>query len=273
MSSSLSNLETVFFYRECGPPEATAHLVFSFWEFKVTSTGDSAPIMHEIFPDGCISLVYRRNEILNIGGLSVSELHPRSIVFPVFSGDVYWGVRLSPAACSQVLGVDAAGVEKHTCSVEDSEYGLLDAALFDKLSGCTTLDDAAQAFSARLQGLGIGRDDIDKKVLAAVTIIEESGGEVRMSELAGRLSLSLRQFERRFRKCAGLTPKQYTRARRFRAAAVVLAEGRAVNWADRAAEMGFADQAHLTHEFSSLSGRSPKSFAEKVKKIDHGKLV
>lgn len=273
MSTSLSNPETVLFYRESGPPPAVAHLAFSFWEFKVTRTGDSAPIMHEIFPDGCISLVYRRNEIMNIGGLSVSELHPKSIVFPVFSGDVYWGVRLSPAACSQVLGVDAAGIEKHTCSLEEGEFGLLDTALFDKLNSCASLEDAAIAFSERLHGLGIGQDDIDKKVLSAVSIIEDSGGEVRMSELAQRLSISLRQLERRFRKCAGLTPKQYARARRFRAAAVVLAEGRSVNWADRAAEMGFADQAHLTHEFSSLSGRSPRSFAEKVKKIDHGKLV
>ena len=128
-------------------------------------------------------------------------------------------------------------------------------------------------FSARLAELGAGRGDVDQKILEAVAIIEESCGEVRISELAARLGLSVRQFERRFKRSAGLSPKQYARARRFRAAAAALAEGKKVNWADRAAEMGFADQAHLTHEFSSLSGRSPKSFAEKVKKIDHGKLV
>jgi AraC-like DNA-binding protein len=46
-----------------------------------------------------------------------------------------------------------------------------------------------------------------------------------------------------------------------------------MNWASRAAEMGFADQAHLTHEFSMLTGRSPNSFAEKVKRIEHGELI
>jgi transcriptional regulator GlxA family with amidase domain len=57
------------------------------------------------------------------------------------------------------------------------------------------------------------------------------------------------------------------------AAAVSLVEETEMNWANRAAAMGFADQAHLTHEFSTLTGRSPNSFAERVKKIEYGKLV
>lgn len=272
MSSSRSNPEPVLFYRECEPPPGVGHLVFSFWEFTA-SGGDGAPIMHEIFPDGCVSLVYRRNDVLNIRGFSVSELYPRAIVFPVFDGDVFWGLRLSPAACAQVLGCDPAGVEKHICMPEEGEYGVLDAKLFDKLRDCRSLEDAIGPFSARLEELGIGRGDVDRKVLEAVSIIEEAGGETRISELAGQLGMSTRQFERRFKKSSGLAPKQYARARRFRAAAVVLAGSEPVNWADRAAATGFTDQAHLAHEFSSLSGRTPKSFAEKVKKIDHGDLV
>lgn len=273
MSSSLSNPETVLFYRECPPPPEVRHLVLSFWEFAVRGGAGNAPVMHEIFPDGCISLVYRRNDALNIRGFSVSELNPRSIVFPVFNGDIFWGARLSPAACAGLLGCDPAVVEIHQCRAEDGEFGILDSALLDHLRDCGTLEEWIVPFSTRLAEFGAERGDVDQKILDAVTIIEESCGEVRISELAARLGLSVRQFERRFKRSAGLSPKQYARARRFRAAAVVLAEGQAVNWADRAAEMGFADQAHLTHEFSSLSGRSPKSFAEKVKKIDHGKLV
>lgn len=273
MSSSLSNPETVLFYRECPPPPGLRHLVLSFWEFAVRAGVGNTPIMHEIFPDGCISLVYRRNDALNIRGFSVSELNPRSIVFPVFNGDIFWGARLSPAACALLLGCDPASIEKHVCSPEDGEFGIFDDALFGQLQECTTLEEWIGPVSARLADHGTECGDVDQKMLEAVSIIEESCGEVRISELAARLALSVRQFERRFKRSAGLSPKQYARARRFRAAAAALAAGKKVNWADRAAEMGFADQAHLTHEFSSLSGRSPKSFAEKVKKIDHGDLV
>ena len=135
MSSSLSNPETVLFYRECPPPPEVRHLVLSFWEFAVRAGARKSPIMHEIFPDGCISLVYRRNDALNIRGFSVSELHPRSIVFPVFNGDIFWGARLSPAACAGLLGCDPAAVEIHQCRAEDGEFGILDTALLDQLAG------------------------------------------------------------------------------------------------------------------------------------------
>lgn len=273
MSSSLSNPETVLFYRECRPPPEVRHLVLSFWEFAVRGGARKSPVMHEIFPDGCISLVYRRNDALNIRGFSVSELNPRSIVFPVFNGDIFWGARLSPASCAGLLGCDPAAVKIHQCKPADGEFGILDNALFGQLRECGTLEEWIVPFSARLAEFGAGRQDVDQKILEAVSMIEERSGEVRISELAEHLGLSVRQFERRFKRSAGLSPKQYARARRFRAAAAALAAGEKVNWADRAAEMGFADQAHLTHEFSSLSGRSPKSFAAKVKKIDHGDLV
>lgn len=43
--------------------------------------------------------------------------------------------------------------------------------------------------------------------------------------------------------------------------------------ATRAAEFGFADQSHLTHEFSRLTGRAPNSFAATIERIEHGDLI
>jgi AraC-like DNA-binding protein len=172
-----------------------------------------------------------------------------------------------------VLGTDPVSWKTILWREGDEPFGMFDADLLTRLDSCTSLEEAIAVFIAGLEKLRLRREDLDEKVLAAVSVIEEKRGEMRISALAQELGLSVRQFERRFKRSAGLSPKQYARARRFRAAAAALAAGKKVNWADRAAEMGFADQAHLTHEFSSLSGRSPKSFAEKVKKIDHGKLV
>lgn len=229
--------------------------------------------MHEVFPDGCISLIRRRNKKLNINAFSTNSHHTATRVVPVFDGDVLWGIRLSPAACARVLGTDPVSWKTILWREGDEPFGMFDADLLTRLDSCTSLEEAIAVFIAGLEKLRLRREDLDEKVLAAVSVIEEKRGEMRISALAQELGLSVRQFERRFKRSAGLSPKQYARARRFRAAAAALAAGKKVNWADRAAEMGFADQAHLTHEFSSLSGRSPKSFAEKVKKIDHGKLV
>ena len=262
----------MLFYRELAPPEELSHLVLSFWEFTAKS-GNAEPILHEIFPDGCISLTYRRNEKFGINGFGTNFLNTRSIVHPVFDGDIFWGARLSPAACARVLGADPGKWEVYQWDGRTTMFDIFDGALLSSIVSCATLEEAAGSYGARFGSLGILREDLDQKVLEAVAIIEESRGEIRISALAGQLGLSVRQFERRFRKSAGLTPKQYVRARRFRAAAAALVEDETVKWADRAAEMGFADQAHLTHEFSDMTGRSPTSFAQKVKKIDHGPLV
>jgi len=106
-----------------------------------------------------------------------------------------------------------------------------------------------------------------------VKIIEANRSEVRISEVAAAVNLSVRQLERRFRCSTGLSPKQYARARRIRATAINMLEETEVNMASRALEMGFTDQSHLTHEFSTLTGRSPNSFAKRVKRIEHGELV
>lgn len=234
---------------------------------------DDAPMTHEIFPDGCISLTYRRNKRFGINGFGTNFLNTRSIVYQVFDGDIFWGARLSPAACARVLGADPGTWEVYQWDGKTPMSGIFDTALLAGISSCRGLEEAAEVYTARFKGLGILREDIDQKVLDAVSIIDESRGEIRISTLAGELDLSVRQFERRFRKSAGLPPKQYARARRFRAAAAALVEEDSVKWADRATEMGFADQAHLTREFSEMTGRSPTSFAQKVKKIDHGPLV
>lgn len=261
------------FYRELAPPPALSHLVFSFWEFAVRSD-QAAPIAHEIFPDGCISIAYRRNERLGTVGLATTGLNVRTIEVPVFGGDIFWGIRLSPAACARILGSDPARMEHHRWAPEldSAEYGFLDGQLLGDLATATTLDDAAIIFGRRLFGLKIDHTAVDQQVLAAVAIIEANRGEIRVAAVAEELGLSVRQFERRFKRTAGLTPKQYARTRRLRAAAVVLAGDDPINWAERAVELGFADQAHLTHEFSAITGRSPKSLARKVRTIEHGNL-
>jgi AraC-like DNA-binding protein len=262
----------MLFYRELAAPEELSHLVLSFWEFTARSE-TAEPIMHEIFPDGCISLTYRRNRKFGINGFGTNFLNTRSIAHPVFDGDIFWGARLSPAACARVLGTDPGKWKVYQWDGRTPMFGIFDDKLLSAIASCANFEEGAAIYAARFAGLGISREDLDQKVLEAVARIEESRGEIRIAALADELGLSTRQFERRFKNSAGLTPKQYVRARRFRAAAAALVEDETVKWADRAAEMGFADQAHLAHEFSDLTGRSPVSFARKVKKIDHGPLV
>jgi AraC-like DNA-binding protein len=258
-------------YREAAPSENVSRLVLSFWEFT-TAKRDFGAIQHEIFPDGCISMFYHRNEKFNLRRIIFNGLSLESVTAPVFPGDTYWGMRFSPAACARILQTNPVSL-RDVKMTEAEKFPHLTGGLLEKLDACENFDEAIDVYENRLKESNFGPDCYDEKVARAVKIIEASGGEIKIAELAGQLSLSPRQFERRFKASSGLSPKQFARARRIRATAVALVESNHINWADRAAEMGFTDQSHLTHEFVSVTKRSPNSFAEKVSQIKHGKLI
>jgi AraC-like DNA-binding protein len=258
-------------YRETAPSTDVSHLVFSFWEFT-TAGEDFGSIEHEIFPDGCISMFYHRNEKFDLRRIIFNGLNLESITAPVFPADTYWGMRISPAACANVLQADPVNF-RDVRMTEAEKFPHLTGGLLEKLNACETFDEAIAVYENHLRELNFGPEFSDEKVAQALKIIERTGGEIKIAELAGHLNLSTRQFERRFKASAGLSPKQFARTRRLRATAVALVENTKVNWANRAAEMGFTDQAHLTREFVSVTKRSPNSFAEKVSRIKHGKLI
>lgn len=244
--------------------------MLSFWEFAVPEDAPS-PADHEVFPDGCVSQFYIRNLKRNIHLAGLSGLYIESVTKSVSAGDTIWGVRFSPAACSAILGSPAESlVNRSTFDEQEFPHLLIDLA--DQLKQCTDFDEAVEVFAGRLRRVK-NPTAFDGAVAAAVQLIDGSRGEIRVDDLAARLGVSTRQFQRRFKAASGLSPKTYIRARRVRATAVDLVEGRSRSWASRAAELGFADQSHMTKEFVALTKRVPNSFAKKIKDIDHGDLV
>jgi AraC-like DNA-binding protein len=259
------------FYREKLPSTEFSGIILSFWEFAVDHEA-AVPLQHEIFPDGCVSLFYHRNQKFNLKRLGLNGLNLETMSVPVFPTDIFWGMRLSPAACADLLCTDPI-IFKTKKVLPAERFPHLTTGLLEKLNEAQTFDDAITIYQNRLKEIDFRRSVGDEKVFQAVNLIEETGGEIKIAEIAERLKLSPRQLERRFKKSSGLSPKQFARTRRIRATVVDLVENEQLNWANRAAELGFTDQSHLTREFVSVTKRSPNSFAKKVSQIKHGNLV
>ena len=94
-------------------------------------------------------------------------------------------------------------------------------------------------------------------------------GQLPIRELSAALGLSERQFERRFRKATGLTPKRFGRIRRFRSSVRNVLLDKPQAWTRVAADQGYADQAHMSREFSDMVGLSPTEFQKRVRQIEH----
>jgi AraC-like DNA-binding protein len=229
------------------------------------------PIPHEVFPDGCVSLLFRRNKRLNLEMLLIKGLSLKTFHTEVFSGDIHWGLKISPVACAKVLRFNPKELKTQPVSDRKLVPHFL-TGILPEFSGCQTFEEAISIYENRLRKLKITKEAIDEKVAKAVRIIEKEKGEIKVGEIADKLEISRRQLERRFKKCSGITPKQLTRTYRLRATSINLLE-KDMNWASRAAEMGFSDQSHLYHELENLTGRTPKSFKEHIQYVNHQDLI
>jgi len=90
--------------------------------------------------------------------------------------------------------------------------------------------------------------------------ITASGGRMRIASLADRLGWSRKHLAGTFSNLIGVGPKTLSRIVRFNRALGLSRQGEN-DWADIAADCGYADQAHLVREFRDLAGQTPTTLS------------
>jgi AraC-like DNA-binding protein len=98
--------------------------------------------------------------------------------------------------------------------------------------------------------------------VAEVARLAESDRTVRrLGDLCERSGLGQRTLQRMFLQYAGVSPTWVIRRYRLLEAAEMVREGKPVSWAEIAAALGYADQAHLTRDFRAAIGQTPAAYA------------
>ena len=99
--------------------------------------------------------------------------------------------------------------------------------------------------------------------VAGVARLAETSRDVRrLDDLCALAGIGRRTLQRMFMDCAGVSPVWVIRRYRLLEAAEAVREGAAVPWAELAAELGYADQAHLTRDFRAAIGQTPAAYAD-----------
>lgn len=185
-------------------------------------------------------------------------------------------VVLDPLAARALLGRPAAELAGITVD-GDAVLGAVAHELHERV-------EEADGWAARFAAV----DDVLHRALAAATgtaarpvapevraawhRVVRSGGTVPVHALADEVGWSERHLGQRFRAEVGVAPKVAGRMARFdrarRRLAARASAGAPLGLADVAAEGGYADQAHLTREFSALAGCAPTRWiAEEIGNI------
>ncbi|MBD0694208.1 hypothetical protein BG452_15265 [Streptomyces sp. CBMA123] len=104
-------------------------------------------------------------------------------------------------------------------------------------------------------------DPVAEEVAAMVERITGSPDLCRVDDLARELGLTVRRLQRLFAEYVGASPKWVLRRARLHEAAERAAAGGGLDLAALAVELGYADQAHLTRDFTATVGIPPARYA------------
>ncbi|MGA3024412.1 MAG: AraC family transcriptional regulator [Bryobacteraceae bacterium] len=83
----------------------------------------------------------------------------------------------------------------------------------------------------------------------------------RVASVTERVGLSPRRFIELFHRQVGLTPKTFSRVRRFQQALRSVHGRSRIDWAQVALDNGYYDQAHFIHDFQGFSGFTPSAYS------------
>lgn len=100
-----------------------------------------------------------------------------------------------------------------------------------------------------------------REVAEVAARVERDRTIARVDDLAALAGVTARTLQRMFASCAGVSPTWVIRRHRLIDAAERVRDGESVDWSDVAAELGYADQAHLTRDFSATIGTTPAAYA------------
>jgi transcriptional regulator GlxA family with amidase domain len=134
-----------------------------------------------------------------------------------------------------------------------------EATVVQKALRIMLVDDAQKGNAPQPHPPGL-EPSTHPKVRRAILLMEQHIGQpLNLTELAGRLEMSVRQLERLFTAETGKSPNAYGRQIRIRTASWLLTSSdRSV--ADIASSCGFSDSSHLGREFRKEFGESPNAY-------------
>jgi AraC-like DNA-binding protein len=232
-------------YRELAPPAAFRGELHCLWVSIGPAAGGTQT---RVLPDACTDLIWQSGVGLFVAGPdtgpALTESPPESVLV---------GARFRPGAGGAALGVPLS--ELLDLRVDAADLPSVPA----RLPGSLAPAEAMRRL-ARMAVQMVAERPADRLVLEAARQLSRPGARAEL--IAGRLGISERQLRRRCQGAAGYGPRMLHRVLRFRRfVSLIDHAGAATDLAGAAAEVGYADQAHLSRDTSRLAGLPPGALA------------
>lgn len=108
----------------------------------------------------------------------------------------------------------------------------------------------------------------------SLSLLENSQEQMAISDIANKVGLNLKTFQRHFQKHMACSPVEYRRICRFRSSlANKLNSMEWKNLTDITYDGGYYDQSYLIKEFRKITNHNPKDFFKSTSKVDGDKII
>lgn len=252
-------------YLTIPPPPSLALYVRSFWVLEGEASAQT-PYIYRSYADGCPELIChykgRFNEITPNDILSSplfhlhgqSQHYRRFITAEDFS---IFGVYLYPFAIPQLFGIPTYETSNQTpdwLTLANADGRCLEEQMMLAETNQQRLQLLSNFLQQRLSKQFVPHPGI----LSSIKQVLFDAETRNVNLLADTYSLSVRQFERRFKEYSGFSPKLYTRIARFQN--VLKLYGSQLPLTHIAHRCGYYDQSHFIRDFKAFSGHHPKTY-------------
>ncbi|RFS81269.1 AraC family transcriptional regulator [Actinomadura spongiicola] len=173
------------------------------------------------------------------------------------------GVEFRPGGLRPFMDAPVSSLTGRFTTVEEV-FGADGPALADRVFAAGGAGEAVARLSDFLTARAPGPDPSAERAAGIVARIAARPWLVRVDELAAELGTSTRSLQRLFHEYVGVSPKWVLRRFRMLEAAARAEAGTVVDWAGLAAELGYADQAHFTRDFTVTIGTPPARYARET---------
>lgn len=179
------------------------------------------------------------------------------------------GIYLYPHALTQLFGLPANELTNHYADVRSilgRDGDMLEEQMALASGNYQRAKLVSEFLEARLKNVMTEHNAMALSITAIVNGFKSTSAKA----LADSNCLSLRQFERRFKKLSGFSPRSFLRIMRFNS--VLNKEFQHKSLTEIGIECGYYDQSHFIHDFKKFSGVNPKYYfkEETIVAVDRG---
>ena len=221
---------------------------------------DYAPAhpQERLMPMGAMNVVVAWNRCGDVWS-AASGVHTESVMLDTSAPFSIIGVSFKPGGGFPFFPMPAG--ELHNLSVPlDAVWGRRASDVCERLMDAPTPASKVATIEQALLATARGRLDRHPAVPYAVSELGDSSRPRPIASVVEEIGLSQRRFIEVFRNEVGVTPKAFSRVRRFQRVLGCVEHETEVDWSSVALAAGYFDQAHFIHDFREFAGVSPTMY-------------